>query len=135
EVTARMIPVWDGFYEGKRVLLTGGLGFIGSNIAHRLAALGARTTVLDSSVPGCGANPFNLAGLDVEVLDIDLREAHRARNTIRECDVIFNVAGEISHSRSMSDPERDLALNTIAQMRFLEQCVQHRPGVRIVHAG
>ena len=129
-----MTAAHDQFYQGKRVLVTGGLGFIGSNIVHRLSSLGARTTVIDSSVPGCGANASNLEGVPLDLLQIDLREAHRARTAIRSSDVIFNIAGEISHCRSMSEPERDLALNTIAQLRFLEVCARCRPGVRIVHA-
>jgi UDP-glucose 4-epimerase len=123
-------------FERKSVLVTGGLGFIGSNLAIRLAEAGAKVTVIDSSVAGCGANPFNLAPVasKVDVVDEDIGDTAAFESILRETQIIFNLAGEISHSRSMADPERDLRLNTLPQLRFLQACRAHCPGARIVYA-
>jgi len=124
-------------YKGKRALVTGGLGFIGSNLAIRLAAEGARVTVVDSSIPGCGANPFNLAPVaaEIKVVARDIAEAERLKDHIASADVIFNLAGEISHVHSMQFPERDMQINAVAQMQFLDACKSCARGVRIVYAG
>ena len=124
-------------YKNKRVLVTGGLGFIGSNLAIRLAEEGARVTIVDPAVAGCGANPFNIEPIrdQVRLLPGDISEADEFLDEIRDSEVIFNLAGEISHIHSMEFPERDLAINTLAQMRFLLACRDHAPGTRIVYAG
>jgi nucleoside-diphosphate-sugar epimerase len=122
-------------YRGKHAVVTGGLGFVGSNLALRLAELGARVTVVDPCLEGCGGNPANLAGTGIEVLPHDIGDARSCESAIRGADVIFNVAGEISHLDSMLRPERDLAINTVAQLRFLQAVIRWRPGVRIVYAG
>jgi UDP-glucose 4-epimerase len=124
-------------YRLSKVLITGGLGFIGSNLALRLAALGADVTVVDSSAVGCGANPRNLHGAHgaIRVIHSDIRDAADFAAEIRASDVIFNVAGEVSHLKSMQDPERDKELNVNSQLRFLEECSRQKPGVRIVYAG
>lgn len=124
-------------YKNKKVLITGGLGFIGSNLAIRAVELGARVTVVDSSVIGCGANRRNLAPVwnDVRTIDHDIGEAYRFPEIIAGSDVIFNLAGEVSHLHSMDYPERDLEINTVAQLRFLEMCRKQAPGIRIVYAG
>ncbi len=123
-------------YSGKRVLVTGGLGFIGSSLAIRLVDEGARVTIVDSSVPGCGANLFNIKPVenDVRLCTADIAEPEVFREDIAESDVIFNLAGEISHIHSMQFPERDLQINTVAQLRFLMECARHAPGVRVVYA-
>lgn len=124
-------------YRDQHVVVTGGLGFIGSNVALRLADAGARVTVIDSEAPGCGANPWNLEGArsPITVVRADISDATNFTDLLKDTTAIFNLAGEISHSRSMEDPERDLALNTVAQLRFLKVCQAVRPGVRIVYAG
>ena len=123
-------------YRGKSVLVTGGLGFLGSNLAIRLVKEGARVTVVDSSVAGCGANPFNLAPVssDVRLLPLDIGEPALFRDSIAASEVIFNLAGEISHLHSMQFPERDLQLNTQAHLRFLCECVTAARGIRVVYA-
>jgi nucleoside-diphosphate-sugar epimerase len=123
-------------YAGTRVLVTGGLGFVGSNLAIRLVERGALVTIVDSSVPGCGANPFNIAPVKdrVRVIEADISDAAQFEDEIRAADVIFNIAGEISHPESMRYPERDLRLNTVAHLRFLLVCRAAHPGVRIVYA-
>jgi UDP-glucose 4-epimerase len=123
-------------YAGKRALVTGGLGFIGSNLAVRLAEGGAMVTVLDSAVAGCGANRFNLrpAAGRITVIEADIGALAAHRSAIEGTDVVFNMAGEISHINSMRDPVRDLELNTTAQLRFLLALRDICPGVRVVYA-
>ena len=115
--------------------MTGGLGFIGSNLAVRLAAAGSRVTVLDSAVPLCGANRHNLDGSDVRIVEADLGDEAAVAPALEGCDAIFNLAGEISHIRSMQNPARDAALNAGAQLRFLDIVARHAPGIPIVYAG
>jgi len=124
------------FYAGKRVLVTGGLGFIGSNVAIRLAGEGAQVTVMDSSVPGCGANPFNLEPLSgrMNIIHDDIGALANYRSDIAGTAVVFNMAGEISHINSMRDPVRDLELNTASQLRFLLALREICPGIRVVYA-
>ncbi len=123
-------------YRDVPVLITGGLGFIGSNLAIRLVEEGARVTIVDSSVPGCGANLHNIAPVRdrVTILNEDIADAARFASAIHEAKAIFNLAGEISHIHSMDFPERDLQINTVAQLRFLMQCQASNPGVRVVYA-
>ena len=124
-------------YRNCKILVTGGLGFIGSNLALRLARAGARVTVVDSAVAGCGANRHNIAAAegDLRVIVADIADAASFAAEIRGCSVIFNLAGEVSHIHSMRDPCRDAALNSTAQLRFLEECGRQAPGVRVFYAG
>lgn len=124
-------------YQGKQVVVTGGSGFIGSNLTLRLVREGARVTVIDPCVPGCGGDARNLNDvLDrVRILGVDIAQPAVFEGAIREADVIFNLAGEISHIHSMLNPERDLQLNTTSQLRFLQACADWNPGVRVVFAG
>jgi nucleoside-diphosphate-sugar epimerase len=123
-------------FRNKSVLITGGLGFIGSSLTIRLVKMGARVTIIDSSVEGCGANDYNIAPVrdELRVIRSGICEASRFNQWIREADVIFNLAGEISHVHSLSFPERDLQLNTVAQLQFLLACVEQAPGIRVVYA-
>ncbi len=123
-------------YRDRKVLVTGGLGFIGSNLAIRLVELGARVTIVDSSRPGCGANPYNIAPVadQVTLIPLDIAEAQQFREELRSCEVVFNLAGEVSHIHSMDVPERDLEINTVSQLRFLEVLRRQAPRVRIVYA-
>ena len=125
------------FYAGNRVLVTGGLGFIGSNLAIRLVELGATVTIVDACIAGCGGNLRNVAPVtrDVHVVQCDIGDAAGIRPRLKGINVIFNMAGEISHSHSMEYPERDLEINTRSQMLFLRECAEQIPGVRIVFAG
>ena len=124
-------------YRNKRVLVTGGLGFIGSNVALRLAGQGAQVVVVDSCVEGCGSNAANLedGGGRITIVTCPISDAGALHDYIRTADVIFNLAGEISHIHSMLSPDRDLTLNCLEQVLFLQACRLYAPGVRVVFAG
>ncbi len=124
-------------YADRAVLITGGLGFIGSNLARRLVDLGARVTVVDSLIPDYGGNRFNLAGYEGRVcVDIaDVRDPYSMRALVQGQDVIFNLAGQVSHIDSMIDPLTDLEINARSQLSILEACRYENPGVKIVYAG
>lgn len=121
------------WYQNKHVLVTGGLGFIGSNLSHRLVALGAHITVVDALVWGCGGSVENLLGLDRRVIFADIGEINRLQDHILRSDVIFNLAGSPSHQLSMVDSELDLTLNALSQMKFALAC-SHSGKRRIVYA-
>jgi UDP-glucose 4-epimerase len=123
-------------FKGKRVLITGGLGFIGSNLARALVKLGARVTVLDSLIPEYGGNRRNLRGVErlVNVNLSDVRDRHSLPEFLRGQQFLFNLAGQTSHMDSMSDPETDLDINCRAQLTLLEACRKHNPDLRIVFA-
>ncbi len=123
-------------FSGKRVLITGGLGFIGSNLARALVALGARVSIVDSLVPEYGGNRRNLAGLTsrVKIHVADVRDWPRLPSLVRGQDFLFNLAGQTSHMDSMTDPITDLDINGRAQLAILEACRLHNPAIRIVFA-
>lgn len=129
-------PSFAPAFRGKRVLITGGLGFIGSNLARTLVALGARVTILDSLIPEYGGNRRNLHGLErkVNVHRVDVREHRRLPRFLRGQHFLFNLAGQTSHMDSMTDPETDLEINCRAQLALLEACRKHNPGLRVVFA-
>ncbi|MBP8275159.1 MAG: NAD-dependent epimerase/dehydratase family protein [Acidobacteria bacterium] len=125
------------FYRGRKVMITGGLGFIGSNLAHQLVALGADVLLVDSLIPDYGGNLFNIAGIEsqVTVNIADVRQATTMNYLVRGRDVIFNLAGQVSHIDSMRDPHTDLAINCQSQLTILEACRQHNPTAKVVYAG
>jgi nucleoside-diphosphate-sugar epimerase len=124
------------FYAGKRVLVTGGIGFIGSNLAIRLVELGADVVLVDSMLPQYGANLLNVAPVRdrLRVNFSDVRDRHSLRYLVREQDLIFSLAGQVSHSESMEDPFTDLEINCHSHLALLESCRRGNPGVRIVFA-
>ena len=123
-------------WKGRSVLVTGGLGFIGSNLARRLCDLGAVVTVLDCLLPQFGGNRFNLQDYADRIRThiLDLRDGSSLESLLEGQEVIFNLAGQTSHLDSMRDPEMDLAINVTAQLRLLECCRQVVPGIRLVYA-
>ena len=132
-----MITDYRAFYAGRAVMITGGLGFIGSNLARQLVALDANVLLVDSLIPDYGGNLFNIAGIEqcVHVNIADVRQESTMNCLVRNRDVIFNLAGQVSHIDSMRDPHTDLEINCWSQLSLLEACRRHNPGVKVVFAG
>ncbi len=120
---------------GRPVLVTGGAGFIGSNLVRRLVCLGARVTVVDSLLPDYGGNLFNLRDVRDQIwLSVtDMRDRNGLAYLVKGQEIIFNLAGQVSHEDSMRDPLTDLDINCRSQASLLETCRQHNPDVRIVY--
>ncbi|MBI1872570.1 MAG: NAD-dependent epimerase/dehydratase family protein [Acidobacteria bacterium] len=118
-------------------MITGGLGFIGSNLARWLVDLGARVLVVDSLLPDYGGNLFNIDGIEdrIRVNIADVRQASTMNYLVRDRAVIFNLAGQVSHIDSMRDPHTDLEINCRSQLTILEACRQANPRVKVVFAG
>jgi UDP-glucose 4-epimerase len=125
------------FYRGRRVMITGGMGFIGSNLARFLVAAGADILIVDALNPEYGANRFNLDGIEefVRVNVADVRDTTSMNTLVQGREVIFNLAGQVSHIDSMRDPYTDLDINCRAQLSMLEACRRYNPTVRVVYAG
>jgi UDP-glucose 4-epimerase len=127
---------YRSFYRDRRVMITGGLGFIGSTLAHRLVELGARVLIVDSLIPEYGGNLFNIDGIEdrVRVNIADVRQQSTMNYLVRDQDVILNLAGQVSHIDSMQDPYTDLEINCRSQLSILEACRRYNPTVKIVYA-
>ena len=125
------------FYRGRRVMVTGGLGFIGSNLARQLVDLGADVLLVDSLIPEYGGNLFNIAGIEdrLRVNVADVRQASTMSFLVRDREIIFNLAGQVSHIDSMKDPQTDLEINCRSQLTLLEACRQYNPATKVVYAG
>src|SRR5712692_4648360 len=123
-------------FNDKRILITGGVGFIGSNLARRLVELGADVTLVDSLVPEYGGNLFNVAGIEdrAQVNISDVRDEHSMRYLVQGQDFLFNLAGQTSHADSMQDPYTDLDINCRAQLSILEACRKNNPHIKVVFA-
>lgn len=124
------------FFRDKHVLITGGLGFIGSNLAHRLVDLGADVLIVDSLIPEYGGNIFNVHGIEdrLRINIADMRDEHGLRYLVQGQDIIFNLAGQVSHTDSMVDPYTDLEINARSQLSLLEACRHGNPKAKIVFA-
>lgn len=122
-------------YEGRRVVVTGGLGFLGSNLALALHELGAEVTVIDALTPGCGGNLANLgpAQSSIRTVVADIADPAVVPLYLADVQVVFNLAAEIAHLPGTATAGRDLALNVSSQLGFLEHCVQQSPGARVVY--
>ena len=120
----------------KKIVITGGVGFIGSNLARRLVELGADVTLVDSLIPEYGGNLYNIAGIEGRVqLNIsDVRDAHSMRYLVQGQDYLFNLAGQTSHMDSMKNPFTDMEINCHAQLSILEICRKFNPKIKIVFA-
>ncbi len=123
-------------FKGARVMITGGLGFIGSAMARRLADLGSDVLLVDSLIPEYGGNPFNIEEIRdrVRVNISDIRDTHGLRRLVADRDYLFNLAGQTSHLDSMSEPVTDLEINCLAQLTLLEACRAVNPKINIVFA-
>jgi UDP-glucose 4-epimerase len=120
----------------RRVLITGGLGFIGSNLARTLLEADATVTLVDSLMPTHGGTWANVAGIDqdVEIHELDVRDTERLLELLHGQDILFNLAGQTSHLDSMADPKTDLEINCNAQLSLLEACRREGHDLRIVFA-
>jgi len=124
------------YYRNRPVIVTGGLGFIGSNLCRRLADLGAKVLAVDSLLPDYGGNLQNMAGYEdrVRINIADVR-GHGMQYLVRDQDVLFNLAGQVSHIDSMEDPFTDLEINCRSQLSILEAVRKHNPELKVVYAG
>lgn len=123
-------------YAGKKVLVTGGLGFIGSNLAIALVQQGAQVTIVDAAVAGTGWNEWNIAPVrgEVDVVKCTIADT-QVQDLLPNTEVIFNLAGVLSHIDALQDPLHDLQLNTVDQVALLEMCRKRCPAARIVFTG
>jgi UDP-glucose 4-epimerase len=127
---------YQDFYRGRKVLVTGGLGFIGSNLCRTLADLGAEVLAVDSLLPDYGGNLFNLAGYEDKVrINIADVRGHAVEYLVQGQEVLFNLAGQVSHLDSMNDPFTDLEINCRSQLWILEALRKRNPGAKVVYAG
>ena len=131
-----LMPFDDGLFSGANVLVTGGLGFIGSSLTRQLVTLGAKVTLVDSLIPEYGGNLFNIHDFrdKVSIELADVRDTKAMAALIKKRDFLFNLAGQTSHLDSMTDPLTDLNINAVAQLHILEACRLHNPDVKIVFA-
>ena len=121
-------------FRGKNILITGGLGFIGSNLARRLVSMGVKVTLIDALIPDCGGNFFNINDIknDVEIIISDVRDVSKVNDLVKNRDYIFNLLGEVSHENSMIDPQKDLEINCRSQLALLEACRYNNCGTKII---
>lgn len=126
----------SGYFLGSNVLVTGGIGFIGSNLARELVGRGAHVTLIDSLVPEYGGNLFNIEDIEgnIRVNISDVRDEHSFSHLIQGQDFLFNLAGQTSHLDSMENPYTDLEINCRAQLSILEACRRYQPKIKIVFA-
>jgi UDP-glucose 4-epimerase len=130
------VPSNNDVFAQADVLVTGGLGFIGSALARRLVELGAKVTLVDSLIPEYGGNPFNIHDIrDRVTVDLtDVRDVAAMSSLIKKRQFLFNLAGQTSHLDSMTDPVTDLNINAAAQLHILEACRLHNRDLKIVFA-
>lgn len=126
----------SGYFKDKSVLITGGLGFLGSNLARRLVKLGAVVTLVDSLIPEYGGNLFNIQDIEdkLKINISDVRDEHSMRYLVQGNDYLFNLAGQTSHMDSMQNPFTDLEINCRSQLSILEACRQYNPTIKIIFA-
>ena len=127
----------DKTYRGKKVLITGGLGFIGSNLAHELVKLGSDVTILDSLYPKGGGNLFNIKGIEekINLNFADMRDNAAVKQLVKDKDYIFNLAAQLSHVESMENPFEDLEINCLGTLTLLEACRKYNCEAKIIFSG
>ncbi len=131
-----MSELYANAFTDRRVLITGGAGFIGANLALRLVELGAQITIVDSLVPEYGGTLHNLTAIkeQVRINIADVRDAHSMNYLVQGQDYLFNLAGQNSHLDSMRDPFTDLEINCRSQLSILESCRRHNQQIKIIYA-
>lgn len=124
-------------YKDKEVLITGGLGMLGSTIANKLVPLGAKVTLMDAFLEPYGANIFNINDIDeyVKVNVADIRDVAAVNYLVKDKDVIFNLAGQVSHNDSINNPYLDANINYIGHLNVLEACKRFNPNAVVIHPG
>ncbi|MDX2136772.1 MAG: GDP-mannose 4,6-dehydratase, partial [Chloroflexota bacterium] len=124
-------------FDGTRVLITGGMGFLGSNLALALVERGAQVTIMDAMIPGYGGNLFNIEPIKdrVTVNFADIRDQHTMNYLVRGQDFIFHMAGQVDHILSLNDPFPDIDMNIKGTAVLMEACKHHNPEARVIHAG
>ncbi len=129
--------MWSDEYKGKKVLITGGLGFIGSNIAHKMTELGAEVTIMDSEIERLGANYHNLLGITdrVRILDEDIRDVEAVNKNVRWADIVFDLAAQVDYKHSDKEPEYDASINILGHQNIIEACRKENPGCRVIFPG
>ena len=125
------------YYRNRRCLITGGMGFLGSNLARALVEQGAMVTVIDNFLPDHGANLFNINGIEgkIRVVKEDIRNSPSLPDLVKDNEVIFNLAGQVSHLDSISAPFTDYEINILGNLKILEACRNSGNGRRIIYAG
>jgi UDP-glucose 4-epimerase len=135
------IKTWDGVFErgfrGKRVLITGGLGFIGSSLATRLVPLGAEVALLDAMIPDYGGNLFNIESVkkDVTINFSNITDATSMNYLVRDKDYIFHCAGQVCHVMSLTNPFPDIEYNIKGVAVLMQACKNHNPAAKIIKTG
>lgn len=127
----------DYTYRGKKVLITGGLGFIGSNLAHELVKLGSDVTIIDALYPKGGGNLFNIKGVEdkIKLNFADMRDTAAVNQLVKDKDYIFNLAAQLSHVESMENPFEDLEINCLGTLALLEACRKYNCEAKIIFSG
>ena len=131
-----MTPYEEAF-QGKRVLVTGGLGFIGSNLSARLKELGARVTIVDNMMPRLGGNLFNVKEImdHIQINFSDVRDEHSMDYLVKDQDFIFHLAGQVNHVDSIRNPIQDLDINCRGTLVLLESCRKYNREVKVIFSG
>lgn len=132
-----MIKNVDSHFKGKSVLVTGGMGFIGSNLAIRLCQAGAKVTVLDSMIQDYGGNEFNLDPVknEVRVNYCDIRDENAVNYLVRDQDFVFHLAGQVCHLMSLSNPFPDISINITGTAIVMEALRKYNPEATVVYTG
>lgn len=128
---------WHTRFDNAHVLITGGLGFLGSNLAIALVKLGAHVTLIDSMIPGYGSNLFNIDLIRERVVVnfSDIRDVNVMNHLVKGQDYIFHLAGQVDHILSLTDPYPDIDINIKGTAVIMEACKHHNPSARVIHAG
>lgn len=131
-----MTPYEEAF-QGKRVLVTGGLGFIGSNLSVRLVELGAKVTIVDNMMPRLGGNLFNVKEImdHIQINFSDVRDEHSMDYLVKDQDFIFHLAGQVNHVDSIRNPIQDLDINCRGTLVLLESCRKYNREVKVNFSG
>lgn len=132
-----MTKLTENSFAGKSVLITGGMGFIGSNLAIRLVQLGAQVTILDSMIPDYGGNEFNIAPVKdrIRVNFCDIRDESAVAYLVRGQNYVFHLAGQVCHLMSLSNPFPDIEINITGTAVLMEALRQHNKDAVVVYTG